>query len=461
MKQLTCEMCGSTDLVKQDGIFVCQSCGCKYSVEEAKKMMIEGTVDVSGSTVKVDNSALVENYMTMAKNAYTAKNLKEAEDYCNKIIEIDPKNAEAWLVKGVAAAWQSTLANVRMDEFVTDIGNAFKNATSVDALVVLGKQAKAEYSSLSLAINKLIIDNIINSPVNLVPAKWTDYLNQSQSTQALVWGIQIQAAYINAFNNLFTGDPDKEDQRQILFQESDSTSPERVQVQCKSQIIDGAISLWNASLSRFRTINNGFPNDYDMVDMLVFHATTKSMLKFIVPVDTSAINEIDKPNIVRACKQIIAIETTYMGLKAYEVTFAGGVKSYQVSKILSMEAKQEATNEIRRSHNIIKECDPTYTVPTVPDPQPPKSGCYVATAVYGSYDCPQVWTLRRYRDYVLAETWYGRAFIHTYYAISPTLVKWFGKTRWFKKLWKGKLDRLVAKLQHDGFEATPYKDKQW
>ena len=26
-------------------------------------------------------------------------------------------------------------------------------------------------------------------------------------------------------------------------------------------------------------------------------------------------------------------------------------------------------------------------------------GCYVATAVYGSYDCPQVWTLRRYRDY--------------------------------------------------------------
>ena len=56
MKQLTCEMCGSTDLLKQDGVFVCQSCGCKYSVEEAKKMMIEGTVDVSGSTVKVDNT---------------------------------------------------------------------------------------------------------------------------------------------------------------------------------------------------------------------------------------------------------------------------------------------------------------------------------------------------------------------------------------------------------------------
>lgn len=87
--------------------------------------------------------------------------------------------------------------------------------------------------------------------------------------------------------------------------------------------------------------------------------------------------------------------------------------------------------------------------------------CYVATAVYGSYDCPQVWTLRRYRDYTLAETWYGRAFIRTYYAISPTLVKWFGHTEWFKKMWKGTLDRMVNNLNAEGVENTPYKDRQW
>lgn len=87
--------------------------------------------------------------------------------------------------------------------------------------------------------------------------------------------------------------------------------------------------------------------------------------------------------------------------------------------------------------------------------------CYVATAVYGSYDCPQVWTLRRYRDYTMAETWYGRAFIRTYYAISPTLVKWFGHTDWFKKMWKGKLDRMVASLNAQGVEDTPYEDRNW
>lgn len=88
-------------------------------------------------------------------------------------------------------------------------------------------------------------------------------------------------------------------------------------------------------------------------------------------------------------------------------------------------------------------------------------GCYVATAVYGSYDCPEVWTLRRYRDETLASTWYGRAFIRLYYLISPTLVKWFGKTEWFKKMWKGKLDKMVENLNQKGVENTPYEDIDW
>ena len=91
----------------------------------------------------------------------------------------------------------------------------------------------------------------------------------------------------------------------------------------------------------------------------------------------------------------------------------------------------------------------------------PSGGCYVATAVYGSYDCPEVWVLRRYRDNDLSSTWHGRLFIHIYYAISPTLVKWFGNTGWFNNLFKPKLDRFVLKLKKEGVEDTPYTDKKW
>ena len=88
-------------------------------------------------------------------------------------------------------------------------------------------------------------------------------------------------------------------------------------------------------------------------------------------------------------------------------------------------------------------------------------GCYVATAVYGSYDCPEVWTLRRFRDEVLAETWYGRLFIRLYYAVSPTAVKLFGDSPWFQNFFRDKLDTMVSKLQADGFESAPYEDKAW
>ena len=93
--------------------------------------------------------------------------------------------------------------------------------------------------------------------------------------------------------------------------------------------------------------------------------------------------------------------------------------------------------------------------------QEPSGGCYIATSVYGSYDCPEVWTLRRFRDNVLAKTWLGRAFVKTYYAVSPTLVEWFGETNWFQNIWRAVLDVFVDILNEFGFENTPYHDQKW
>ena len=87
-----------------------------------------------------------------------------------------------------------------------------------------------------------------------------------------------------------------------------------------------------------------------------------------------------------------------------------------------------------------------------------KAGCYIATAVYGSYDCPEVWALRRYRDYFLANTWYGRAFIKLYYAVSPILVRRYGSRSWFNKFFRKKLDSFVLHLKKVGYKDTPYHD---
>lgn len=87
-----------------------------------------------------------------------------------------------------------------------------------------------------------------------------------------------------------------------------------------------------------------------------------------------------------------------------------------------------------------------------------KNGCYIATSVYGSYDCESVWVLRRFRDFKLNSTFWGRCFVQIYYFISPYLVKWFGNKIWFKQFCKKILDRKVYKLRIKGYSNEPYQD---
>lgn len=176
----------------------------------------------------------------------------------------------------------------------------------------------------------------------------------------------------------------------------------------------------------------------------------------------------DEENFVSAIEDLIVVKCAE--LNSLMTNINTGLSCSLFSGDMS---RTETFEEVKKLGERVKKYVPEYCLPEiyleeVKAPEPTQQvytaqtdGCYVATAVYGSYDCPQVWTLRRFRDNTLAETWYGRAFIKTYYAISPTLVKWFGETAWFKNMWKGKLDRMVEKLQSEGVEDTPYEDKNW
>ena len=87
-----------------------------------------------------------------------------------------------------------------------------------------------------------------------------------------------------------------------------------------------------------------------------------------------------------------------------------------------------------------------------------EQGCYVATCVYGSYDCKNVWILRRFRDHFLYQHFLGRCFIKTYYLISPKIVKRFGDHKIFRSFNKSILDHWCHYLSNRGYKDTPYKD---
>ena len=107
MKAIVCEMCGSQDLIKQDGYYVCQNCGTKYAPEEAKKLMVE----VSGA-VKVDNSEKIENLYVLARRAYKDGNWNDAENYYSQLTVERPKDWEAQFYKGYCNAWNNNENNI-------------------------------------------------------------------------------------------------------------------------------------------------------------------------------------------------------------------------------------------------------------------------------------------------------------------------------------------------------------
>ncbi|MCL1956799.1 MAG: hypothetical protein FWF63_05710 [Fibromonadales bacterium] len=122
MKQLVCEMCGGTDLLKQDGVFVCQSCQTKYSVEEARRMMIEGTVEVAGK-VSVDNTAKMDNLKKVARRAKEDGNSDQAFKYYEQLNMEDPDNWEAVFFVAYYSAINK-LKNDREGDSVRITGNS-------------------------------------------------------------------------------------------------------------------------------------------------------------------------------------------------------------------------------------------------------------------------------------------------------------------------------------------------
>ena len=69
--------------------------------------------------------------------------------------------------------------------------------------------------------------------------------------------------------------------------------------------------------------------------------------------------------------------------------------------------------------------------------------CFVATAVYGKYDHPDVLSLQRFRDETLCHSALGQAFIAWYYRYGPALAKYVEQSHFLKQCTRWILKRFV------------------
>ncbi len=75
-----------------------------------------------------------------------------------------------------------------------------------------------------------------------------------------------------------------------------------------------------------------------------------------------------------------------------------------------------------------------------------REDCYIATAVYGSYQAPEVMVLRTFRDEVLMNSIAGRLFVSAYYALSPPVAEYLAEATMLNGWVRSALDVLVGFL---------------
>lgn len=330
MKTLKCELCGGVDLVKKDGFFVCEHCRVRYSVEEAKKMMIDGTVEVTG-TVKVDSSEKLENLYQLARRAKDNNNADDAIKYYELILLDDVNSWEAELYKTYFRAMVCTTNN-----FTTMIAPIKSCISTVFTIIKKNIENENEFeNNLNEAVSAF--ETIISAFCALANEH---YKNDNKEREKIVTECSFAMLYLGDRIESFFGD--------------------------KKYAINLSVKIWKSALN------------------LIYTAYAPS------PMHISASHN--------------------------TVISSALVKEYS---------------------SRIEKYDSSFEI---------KKGCFIATAVYGSYDSLEVVTLRQYRDNVLEESLCGRMFINIYYATSPTFVKWFGNSKWFKTALRFILDNLIERL---------------
>lgn len=345
MKELVCEMCGSNEVVKHEGLFICQSCGTKYSVEEARKMMTGETVAVEG-TVKIDTSSELDNLYEVARRAKDTNNSENALKYYDQILV---KDANSWEAQFYVIYFRA------MDCKIAEIGSVA--ASLRDSIV---------------SILELVKNNV----------------DEDKQEETI---LEIYERCSSVSNLLFNA-------ARNWFREIDSRVQSKFSQQYVNHVFPTAFIMYNLGDGLINLFGGEFTG-----------IATRSWIQGI-DLHNSYIGMLSEKN----------------GNKAIIEDYASKIQKYQ----------------------------PDYETPKIKT-----GGCYVATSVYGSYDCPEVWTLRRFRDSTLEHNVLGRLFIKIYYMTSPTLVKYLGDKKLFNDIFKPILDKFVVKLNNKGVKSTFYTDE--
>lgn len=128
MGRLTCELCAGTEFVRETAGFRCRSCGCVYTLEQAKRLMQDVPASPARPAPSRKNS--VQKLLTAARSARNEGNLREARRCYDLLIAEEPADTEARFYSGFYAVAETPVGGMsgvlepflrRLDGIVQDM----------------------------------------------------------------------------------------------------------------------------------------------------------------------------------------------------------------------------------------------------------------------------------------------------------------------------------------------------
>ena len=403
----------------------------------------------------------VENYLILAQNALDGNNYVDCDNYVNKVLEIDSVNTDAYLLKIKALlikqryGYNEDEQKIEEYRFMTNIE---KQKSSCYSILI----EKCKFSEKHIQpVMDFVMDDFFNESSEYVFENIRAFALDYQKLHNKVVSTDL---LVHVLRNVNKSSDDKIIEAFLgIYQKAKEDDKSEAKSFLKSSLINQKYEFKDKEIAEkfYRELIK-----IEIYDVLHSSPEITYTIKELIE-DKNCFNSIDldeyKLNDIK--KEIETIKTLIENVKIYNPYY----DIYDDETVVEIELLNwwifgKYEEYTLSTYNRIKKFNPNYvfdesvqnTIKSYTTQN--KQGCYIATCVYGSYDCPSVWVLRRYRDYHLSKTWYGRCFVKLYYFISPKLVKTFGDSNWFKDFGKKKLDKLVKKLKNIGYENTRYYD---
>lgn len=344
------------------------------------------------SQMRVAESGYIANYLELARMACETFNTDEVAHYVRKALEINPKNADAWELK------MYTLSN---KEEIIAIG---KRAMKYDTSAERKRSVYRMYLSLCVFFMESSVENLM------------------MDTDGLL-GIDQDAVY------------SKTDVSTVM----------------------SFYDILNKQMDDFDVANC----DSDSPFILYEDVADAIKLRFAVPDECiSGDDELSAivVNIARIfidCQRLCFKWHNLDDNEMYDCDMSMGYWKRTLDRIKSGVSYIYVTEQIseKRFRPKADSCSGQKNDKPVPANDNPaetsqgREGCYIATAVYGSYDAPEVMALRGFRDNVLAKSCLGRTFIRIYYMISPPIAERLKDAKRINRCVRYILDRLIMWLR--------------